>query len=210
MFTLGGITITVLILRFIIFEFQESPTFLLYRGKDRQAFESLQYIARYNKRKCHLTSEAFASLTDEIPPADSESRPLLASRELQTQATFLEKAKLELQRYKALFSSFDMVRLVVLVYIIYGFDFWAFNIAGSFLPIILQRKGTKLGLSLKETYRSYIYIYILGIPGVLAGSLIYGRRRVALVVSSVLFGACLFAFTAVSSQTSYVSISALV
>lgn len=79
------------------------------------------------------------------------------------------------------------------------------------LPTILARKGRSLGLSLADTYRSYIYIYACGIPGVLAGTLIYSRRRrLALLASSALFGACLFAFTAVHDQSSYVAVNALV
>lgn len=209
MFTLGAITIAVFLLRFVVFRFQESPKFLLYRGQDEKAIEALHYIARYNKRECHLNMETFAALTDDTSSADS-ARPVLGSGTAQAKATISQKVRMEFERFKMLFATWTLVRLVVLVWIIYAFDYWAFNIAGGFLPTILLRKGTQLGLDLEATYRSYVYIYIFGIPGVLAGTLIYGWRRVALFVSSVLFGVCLFIFTVVNSPASYIGINGLV
>jgi hypothetical protein len=85
-----------------------------------------------------------------------------------------------------------------------------FTVVGAFLPAILRDKGTELGLSLDDTYRSYIYIYLFGIPGVLLGTTIYGWRRISMIVSSALFGAMLFTFTAVNSQASYIGIQGLV
>ena len=59
LFTFGAITIFIFILRFVIFRFQESPKFLIYRGQDEKAIKVLQYIAKYNKMECHLTLETF-------------------------------------------------------------------------------------------------------------------------------------------------------
>jgi len=93
---------------------------------------------------------------------------------------------------------------------VYIFDYWGFTIAGTFLPIILRKKGASLGLTLDKTYLSYIYIYLPGIIGVLAGTTIYKWRRISMIISSALFGAMLFTFTAVHSQASYIGINALV
>ena len=89
-------------------------------------------------------------------------------------------------------------------------DYWGFTIAGSFLPLILRRKGRELGLSLRETYRSYVYIYLFGLPGVLAGTTIYKYRWFSLLFSSAMFGASLFIFTAVKGEASYIGINGLV
>lgn len=223
MFTIGGITSLVFVLRFVLFSFQESPKFLISRGQDEKAVEVLQYIARYNDRECRLTLEKMVALNAEqeetsapsITADDVESHSLLESPNvIQRHSSQLnQKLRAELARFRLLFSSPAMIRLVILVWIIYGFDFWGFTIAGSFLPTILARKGQSLGLSLTDTYRSYIYIYTLGIPGVLAGTLMYSRRqyrRLALVVSSALFATCLFAFTAVHDHSSYIAVNALV
>ncbi|KAK4949644.1 hypothetical protein LTR10_011485 [Elasticomyces elasticus] len=211
MFTIGGITIAVFILRSLLFTFQESPKYLLYRGRDEEAINVLQYIARFNKRECSLTLETFNALSSNTSHYSAHnSGPLLGTGSDKKDLSMVEMIGAELARFKPLFSSFAMARLVILVWVIYAFDYWGFTIAGSFLPTILARKGRDLGLGLHETYRSYIYIYSFGIPGVLAGSLIYGRRRTALLLSSALFGACLFAFTLVSDQASYIAINGLV
>jgi hypothetical protein len=41
----------------------------------------------------------------------------------------------------------------VLLWVVYMGDFWSFNLAGSFLPIILARRGEASGQSVTETYR---------------------------------------------------------
>ncbi len=37
-------------------------------------------------------------------------------------------------------------------------DFWAFSIAGYFLPLILRAKGVDTSQSVTDTYRSYVWI----------------------------------------------------
>lgn len=62
-----------------------------------------------------------------------------------------------------------MTRMTLLVWLTYIFDYWGFTVAGSYLPQILALKNGALDLSLQFTYRSYIYIYLPGIVGVLLG-----------------------------------------
>lgn len=226
MFTIGTITFLVWVLRFLLFRFQESPKFLLSRGRDDEVVQVLQFIARYNNNECHVTSDTFRSLevdsvrasgdpeSDESSAAESAllgtSTSIDKSRRNGSLKTALQRLKVELSRFKLLFSSWTKARLVILVWIIYGFDFWGFTIAGAFLPTILARKGHELGLSITDTYRSYIYIYICGVPGVLFGTIIYEHRRLALLLSSASFGACLFLFTAVHDQPTYIGVNGLV
>ncbi|ETN38121.1 uncharacterized protein HMPREF1541_07745 [Cyphellophora europaea CBS 101466] len=212
MFTLGAITMGVFLARFVIFRFQESAKWLLYRGRDEEAVKVLQYIAKYNKRECHVSLESFEALQDDTSSAGTgdSSRPVLGSGVLQKDAAIKDKLVLELQRYKYLFSSWQMARFTILVWITYMWDYWGFSIAGSFLPTILIRKGTDLGLTTDDTYRSFVYIYLFGIPGVLLGTTIYRWRQLSLLLSSALFGAMLFTFTAVNDQPSYIGINGLV
>lgn len=51
---------------------------------------------------------------------------------------------------------------------------------------------------------------VFGIPGVLAGTMVYKWRWPALLFSSALFGAMLFTFTAVNNEPSYIGINGLV
>jgi MFS family permease len=212
MFTLGAISLLIFIVRFVVFRFQESPKFLLYRGQDEKAVEVLQFIAKYNKKDCQITLETFSALEGDTSSSSTggSNKPALGSGLQQQDLALKEKLYLELYRFKVLFSTFTMARFTILVWITYMFDYWGFTIAGSFLPRILYEKGNDLGWTRNETYRNYIFIYIFGIPGVLLGTTIYKWRWISLLLSSAMFGAMLFTFTAVNSQASYIGINGLV
>lgn len=214
-FTLGAITIFIFFLRFALFNFKESPKFLLYRGRDEEALQTLQYIANYNKVPCNLTLEDFSNLTDDDESISSNSssqkgRIVLGSGDKQKNMSLKDKLKLEALRLQVLFGSTPMAWLTICIWIIYMFDYWGFTIAGTYLPLILQREGNELGLSLRQTYLSYIYIYIFGIPAVVLGAAIYRWRQLSMLISSALFAAMLFTFTTVSDEASYIGVSGLV
>jgi MFS family permease len=130
LFTLGGITIFVFILRSVIFKFQESPKFLIYRGKDAEAIEVLQAMAEYNKQKCGLTLEDLETLEREVDSSQSTG-VMLGGGVKQLKSTWTEKLKLEGDRFKLLFSSFQMTRLTLLVWLTYICDYWGFTVAGN-------------------------------------------------------------------------------
>ncbi|KAJ9636629.1 hypothetical protein H2204_005229 [Knufia peltigerae] len=208
LFLIGIITVVAFVLRSLVFKFEESPKYLVYRGRDQDAVRVLEYIAKYNGRECGLTLDMLEALNGEANVDDMDT-PLPGTGMEEQKRSVSQKILAEFGRFKVLFSTFAMARLVVLVWVIYAFDYWGFTIAGAFLPTILSRKGRSLGLTVDETYRSYLFIYVCGIPGVLAGTLIYGQRRLALLASSLLFGACLFIFTVVKDEASYIGISGL-
>jgi len=95
-------------------------------------------------------------------------------------------------------------------------DYWAFSMAGSFLPYILAQKGAARNISTYETYRNYIiqvraqihpdpqrklrnltcsFSYILphqaccGIPGVILGALLVEIRWLGAKWSMAITGA---------------------
>ena len=205
-FTLGGITLLVFFARFVIFRFQESPKFLLSRGYDEKAIKVLQHIANYNRLTCSISIADFEALEAETSSTDS----ILDIDKDQTNLPLTQKLSLEFARLSILFEDRTITRLVICVWLIYAFDYWGFTIAGSFLPTILLRKGHELNLSLTDTYRSYIYIHIFGIPGVFLATALYRGRQFAMLISSVLFGACLFILTVVDSEAKYIGVSGLV
>lgn len=130
---LGAICLTIFFLRFVVFRFQESPKYLLYRGRDDKAIVVLQKIAKFNGRESSITLERFEALTNEhasmanrdthLPIPDVEMEKLTS--------TWIENFKTELQRCKILFSTFSMARLTILVWVTYIFDYWGFSIAGE-------------------------------------------------------------------------------
>lgn len=68
-------------------------------------------------------------------------------------------------------------------------------------------------MSLRFTYRSYIYIYLPGIVGVMLGALMYAvpvvGRKWAMVVSSGLMGASIFIFSAVNDEASNIGLNVM-
>jgi hypothetical protein len=130
LFTLGGITLLVFILRSVVFSFQESPKFLLYRAKDAEAIEALHAMAKYNKRTCTLTLEDLNNLECDFE-STRNTGPTLGGDVKELKSTWSEKLKLEGNRFKLLFSSLQMTRLTILVWLTYIFDYWGFTVAGT-------------------------------------------------------------------------------
>jgi len=55
MITLGAIAIAFGLIRIVLFKIPESPQYLLSKGRDAEAVETVNYIARYNGRPELLT-----------------------------------------------------------------------------------------------------------------------------------------------------------
>jgi len=212
MFTLGGITLTVFILRFVVFRFQESPKFLVYRGHDAKAIAVLEFIAKYNGRSCTVSRETFEALTTEHESIHSDTE-LLGSGAKQLQLSLFKKLQLEFVRYGLLFKGWQMSRLTLLVWLTYICDFWGFTLAGTYLPTVLAIKNGAIKLSLQFTYRSYVYIYLPGIVGVLLGGLMYNvpavGRKYTMVISSALMATSIFIFSAVNSEASNIGLNVM-
>ncbi len=116
---IGAICLGVFFLRFVVFNFQESPKFLLYRGRDEKAVEVLHKIAKFNGRESTITIEAFEALTSEATSLANRdtSTPILGAGAKQLKATWVEKVKIEMQRYRILFSSYSIAYLTILIWI---------------------------------------------------------------------------------------------
>ncbi|KAK0252824.1 hypothetical protein LTS09_011981 [Friedmanniomyces endolithicus] len=212
MFTLGAITLGIFILRFVVFNFKESPKFLVYRGFDDKAVEVLQHIAKTNNRPCGVTKEDFEALTTEQDSTVSRTE-LLGAGKAQLQTTMREKFFIEGARYKLLFKGWQMSRLTLLVWLTYICDVWGFTLAGTYLPTILALKNGAISLTLKFTYRTYIAIYTPGIFGVLLGGLMYALpnvgRKWTMVFSSGMMGISIFVFSAVNTEASNIGLNVM-
>jgi len=128
---LGAICIAIFFLRFVVFRFQESPKYLLYRGRDEKAVKVLRHIAKFNGRESNITVETFEALENDEAFLASRDTTAPVSTTKQPKKTWGEKIKLELVRYRMLFSNFNIARLTILVWITYIFDYWGFSIAGE-------------------------------------------------------------------------------
>jgi MFS family permease len=215
LFTIGGITLIVFILRFVVFRFRESPKFLLYKGRDADAIRVLNQVAAFNRTDCLLTLEDLEALSNEDSSmASNDSKtPVLGAGAKQATASFGTKVKLEFARYKILFSSPKVSYVTIMVWLAYVFDYFAFSVAGTYLPRILLDKGAATNVSVSETYRDYIIIYLPGTVGVLLGTCMYAvpliGRKWGMVVSSALMGVSLFVYSTVNSQAANVGLNVM-
>lgn len=134
LFTLGGISLFVFVVRFFVFTFQESPKYLLSKGKDEEALKVLHVIAETNKKVLNITIEDFRALDNTEEPGSSVS----ASSEARLQGmapnglTLRQKIFREIKRIGILFRTRHSTRVTVLVWIIYAFDYWGFSVAGMY------------------------------------------------------------------------------
>lgn len=93
-------------------------------------------------------------------------------------------------------------------------DYWSFNLAGEFLPIVLLRNNVSSGQqTVTDTYRQYVYIYLPGILGAVLGLLsvqlpLVGRKW-SLVFSAVCQGLAMAMYTQVKTTAGYVGLNAL-
>ena len=127
---LGAICLAIFFLRFVIFRFQESPKFLIYRGRDDKAVEVLHKIAKFNGRESSITLETFEMLTTEHTSTSYRDADMTTS-DAAMDKSLSTMIKNELLRCKILFSSFSLSRLTILVWVTYIFDYWGFSIAGE-------------------------------------------------------------------------------
>lgn len=195
LYTLGGITLLIFVLRFVVFKLYESPKCLIYNGQDASAVGVLHRIAKVNKRQCRLSLADLEALDTGNDLRELDSTHPLRDGERK------EKGVLRLDRYRMLFSNWQMTRLTILVWLTYVMDFWGFTVAGFYFPRIVALKDNQAASrGLISIYASYIYTYTPGILGVLLGAAMYrvhsfGRKWI-MCLSAGLMGASIFLFSA--------------
>lgn len=126
MFTLGAITLAIFFLRFVVFQFGESPKFLVYRGKDDKAIEVLRKIAEFNKRESSLTLNDFAVLR--VDHGVDSTTALLGAGDKQKNLSAMEQVKLEFSRYRMLFATRAMSYLTILIWLTCKSSFGTFGL----------------------------------------------------------------------------------
>jgi hypothetical protein len=210
---LGVVTLVVFFLRYFIFTFHESPKFLLSRGREAEAIEVLHKIAKFNKAPAPtLTLEHFAAI-DAMDGVVHEEKATNLSRKEKNKQVFVNAGK-EVTRLKGIFTKKLSCFIFVLLGIAYMGDYWSFNLAGNFLPLILLRNNVNDGRgSVVDTYQQYLIIYSPGIIG--AGLALFSiqmpllGRKWSLVFSAAMQGLSMAMYTQVKNTAGYVGLNAL-
>jgi hypothetical protein len=158
----------------------------------------------------------FAAI-DEAESSSSERSADVPSGPLNTKDTTKQVLKgfaKETARLKGIFTNKLSCFTFVLLGIAYMGDYWSFNLAGNFLPIILLRNNVDKGQgTVQETYVQYIIIYTPGILGAVLALIsvqmpLVGRKW-SLVLSAICQGLSMAMYTQVKTTAGYVGLNAL-
>ena len=143
MFTLGGFTLLLWGVRFSFFRFDESPRYLIGRGRDEQAVAIIRKIAEFNGKadRCTLTVEDLQKAGQEDP---TKASPGHGGRLAATvpEVTDVEKergyssisSRFSGSHVKPLFATKKMAWSTSLLIVIWGTIGLASTLYNSFLP----------------------------------------------------------------------------
>jgi len=200
-------TFLVFVMRFIVFDLQESSKYLIAKGRDQEAIEVLQRIARRNGKTISLTLEKLQSIQD------SSAVPRLTNFQL-VKSSF---SSISLSHIRPLFRGKRLAintTMVLSLWVLIGLAYPLFN---AFLALYLSKRvsGTT---SFSLTYRNYTILSILGIPGSLVacavvdctrngGKFSVGGRKLTLAIATALTGVFLFLFTTSTTEAAVLGYS---
>ncbi|KAI1613598.1 sugar transporter-like protein [Exophiala viscosa] len=206
---IGVMTLAVFFLRFFVFRFHESPKFLLGKGREQEAIDVLHRIAKYNGTpEPTLTVEDFHEVDRTMRVGSTYKAPGSSAKDV-VMRTFKSVGFL-----RGLFlNKLECVTFILLALAYMG-DYWSFNLAGSFLPIVLLRNNVSSGqTTVTDTYREYVYIYLPGVIGAIIAlfsvQLPLVGRKWSLVISAALQGLSMAMYTQVRTTAGYVGLNAL-
>ncbi|KAK4160962.1 mfs metabolite:h+ symporter [Cladorrhinum sp. PSN259] len=198
MITVGGITLAMFLVRFLLFDIHESPKYLVGKGRDEDAVSIVREVARRNGKECSLTVEDLRR----CEPAGYVQQ--------KTGAGTVVKRRLEVvkfERVRTLFGTRKMALSTGLIMAIWAFIGLGYPLYNAFLPYIQSQKGVDFGDGSTElTYRNSLIIASLGVPGALLGAWLielprFGRKG-TLALSTVLTGVFLYASTTATNSDS--------
>ncbi|RSH95498.1 hypothetical protein EHS25_000590 [Saitozyma podzolica] len=206
---IGAMTLAVFAARFFIFKFYESPKFLLSKGKEQEAIDVLHKIAKFNGQPAPtLTVEMFREI-DRANGVDPDAEAGRSHAKNVVAGVIKSVGHL-----KGLFFNKLELFIFALLALAYMGDYWSFNLAGSFLPIVLLKNNVSTGqTTVTDTYREYVYIYLPGVIGAILALFsvqmpLLGRKW-SLVLSAALQGLSMAMYTQVKTTAGYVGLNAL-
>ncbi|KAL2784610.1 major facilitator superfamily domain-containing protein [Aspergillus keveii] len=206
---IGSMTLFIFFARYLVFRFHESPKFLVNKGREQDAIDVLHKIAKFNgATPPTLTVEDFRAIDREMGITPTEQTGSSDAKGV------VVRAIREVSFLRGLFLNKLACFTFVLLGLAYMGNYWSFNLAGAFLPIILLRNNVDAGAdSVTDTYRQYVYIYLPGIIGAVIAlfsvQLPLIGRKWSLVISAALQGLSMALYTQVSNTAGYVGLNAL-
>lgn len=209
MITLGALALAFGVIRIFIFKIPESPRFLLSKGRDAEAVEAVNYIARYNGKPETLTLEMFQAIDQQVYGNNSDiayAKDYTGQNKLSFMDTLRESfSDFTVSSYRKLFQGRTMTRHSIILFLIWLTVGIGYPLYFAFITSYLEtKKSYSADDSLDYTYKIYCIVSAVTIIGpIAAGFLVETRfgRRWMMGLSAILTGVFLFAYTGAQTQT---------
>ena len=193
---MGGLTMLMFLIRFVLFKIHESPKYLMSKGRDEEAVRVVHEVARRNGKEIRLTLEDLRACEPEGYVANTSASTAI-KRHLE---------KLDGKQVKPLFATKKLALSTGLIMAIWAFIGLGYPLYNAFLPYIQSTRGADFGDgSTYLTYRNSLIIAVLGVPGALLGGVLVEVPRIGrkgtLSVFTVLTGVFLYCSTVATTSS---------
>ncbi|THY54394.1 hypothetical protein D6C99_03518 [Aureobasidium pullulans] len=208
MITLGAMTLVFAFIRIAVFKMPESPRYLISKGRDAEAVEAVNYVARRNGKTEPLT----LAMLQEVDRVTGGEVKAGATTKLSRNAIIKENLKdFKSINYKNLFANAQLARHTSIIWLIWLTIGIAYPLYFNFIPTYLSKKFT-VDSSLSLTYRNYCIQSIVSVFGPLSAAVLVNTRlgrRWMLGASAIVSGIFLFAYTAAENRAGDLAFSCI-
>ncbi|KAJ5528516.1 hypothetical protein N7527_001909 [Penicillium freii] len=207
--TLGGLALTFTFVRIFVFKLPETPRYLLSQGRDQDAVNAINHVAKQNGKPEPLTLQmlqAIDSRFGNMPNEEGESKRM-TTKEIVKESVQAFKG----EHYRALFATRKLGRQTLIIWAIWLTVGIAYPLFFAFLPSYLATKFTETS-SLSLTYRNYCITSAVGIVGPLSAAVSVNTRmgrRWMMGISAVVTGVFLFAYVGVNTPSADLAFSCI-
>ncbi|KAE8326661.1 FMN-dependent dehydrogenase-domain-containing protein [Aspergillus sergii] len=205
--TLGAMSLVFTLIRLLAFKLPETPRYLLSQGRDQDAVEAVNYVARQNGRPEPLTIGMLREIDIRLGMTPSEDG---AHARISTKDMIAENMRtFKGEHYRALFATSKLSRHTIIIWVIWLTIGIGYPLYFNFLPSYLETKFTD-GSSLYLTYRNYCITSAVGIVGPLSAAVGVNTtlgRRYMMGISSIVTAVFLFAYVGVNNSTASLAFS---
>ncbi|CAG8307858.1 unnamed protein product [Penicillium salamii] len=207
--TLGGLALMFTFIRIFAFKLPETPRYLLSQGRDQDAVDAVNHVARQNGKPEPLTigmlRDIDARLGNEIEGEAGVTR--MSTKEIVKENMQAFRG----EHYRALFATRRLGRQTLIIWLIWLTVGIAYPLFFAFLPSYLATKFTESS-SLYLTYRNYCITSAVGIVGPLSAAVGVNTRlgrRWMMGISAVVTAVFLFAYVGVNSPSADLAFSCI-
>jgi hypothetical protein len=143
--------------RFLVFHLFESPKYLIGQGREDEAVEVVQAVAKHNGKVSPLNIGHLRACEVELSSTPKETHQD-TSKKIIIKRTI---GKFSLDHIKALFATPRLAYSTTLVVLLWGIIGLAYPLYNAFLPVYLANAGAQADDgSVYTTYRNYVIISV--------------------------------------------------